>query len=323
MSDKITRLTKADLESIEREVEQLAGSVPTADDLVAEGMTESTWLNAALDIIEGAGRVLTLAIVELVAAFGAPVLAFLLVLLESDRVYHGVLSLGQHADQALLVAVVLTAMNAVLPIYHLRNVTGSDLLTRSRWTVRGYLESFWRRLTARPQAYDVDVYSNPALAIAESTITWATLFLAFYAVMGPMLEQYESTVWYLALWALGTESSITEILGLLAGLLLSVGGVFGVQSISHELACRRLTDKPKRLVDTLSERRADHARRVDQVREDVRQRYMAAKLADQERKETAPFGSTAPTRAAHVATVPMPVSNGHTANGNGAKSVTK
>src|SRR5690606_13410817 len=120
----------------------------------------------------------------------------------------------------------------------------------------------------------------------------------------------------------GAESSITEILGLLAGLLLSVGGVFGVQSISHELACRRLTDKPRRLSDVLSARRADHAARVDQVREEVRQRYMAAKLADQERKETTPFGNTAPIRGGHVATVPMPASNGHTANGNGAKSVT-
>jgi hypothetical protein len=103
---------------------------------------------------------------------------------------------------------------------------------------------------------------------------------------------------------------IPEALGLLAGLLLSIGGVFGVQSISHELACRLLMDKPERLADILTARRAVHANHVESIRQEVRERYMAAKLADQERK-TIPFGSYRPAPDAHGSTTPTQNGNGH------------
>lgn len=318
MNDKVTRLTKADLEAIEHEVQQLVGDAPTLESLAAEGHQESWW-NGALDFIAGAGRLLTLVIVEFVQAFGAVALATLFILLEADRVYHGVLALGQHSDQAVLIAVTLTAMNAVIPIYALRNVQSQAKLDRTRWTVRGHLESFWRRLTARPQTYSVDVYSNPALAVAETTITWATLFLAFFAVLGPLLVNYTGEVWFSAIGSIVGESNITEMLGLVAGLLLSIGGVFGVQSISHELACRLLMDKPPRVVDVLAARRLDHQQRTEAIRDEVRARFMAAKLSDAERKESIPFGLTVPAAVAN--------GNGHrTANGNGHigdESVTK
>lgn len=293
----LTRLTKADLAAIESEVAMLAGPPPTLEAVQAD--QRDSWLTGILDVISGLGRILTLAIVELVQAFGAVVLAGLFIALEADRVYHGVIALGQKTDQAALIALTLTAMNAVLPIYHLRNVTGQDMLTRVRWTVRGHLTAFWRRLTGRPQDYQVDVYNNPALAIAESTITWATLFLAFFAVLGPVLEQYTGQVWYSALWAIFATSSITQALGLLAGLLLSIGGVFGVQSISHELASRLLLERPARADDLLTARRADYESRVAALREQVRERYSAAKLADKDRaaNPTQPAGMPEPVAA--------------------------
>src|SRR5690606_35133883 len=127
----------------------------------------------------------------------------------------------------------------------------------------------------------------------EAAITWATLFLAFYAVLGGLLAAYEDMVWYAALWSLVGQSSINEALALAAGLLLSVGGVFGVQSISHELACRLLLEKPQRPADVLAQQRAEYEQRVERTRQEVMARHMAAKLADAERKATVPFGNTA------------------------------
>lgn len=312
MSTELVSLTKSDLDAIEHEVALLTGLPP----YLAEGSEVDGWQVRALDWIAGAGRLLTLVIVESVQAFGAVALAILFVLLEADRVYHGVLSLGQHAEQAILIAITLTAMNAVIPIYALRNVQSKDYLERTRWTVRGHLEMFWRRLTARPQTYEVDVYSNPALAIAETTITWATLFLAFYAVLGSMLDQYANEVWFQAIGSIITRSSVTEMLGLAGGLLLSIGGVFGVQSISHELACRLLMDKPQRASDKIAARQAEHDARVDVVRAQVRDRYMAAKVADAERKNAKkiPFGNTAHTMGGHDGGYQMLTGNGHIGN---------
>jgi hypothetical protein len=291
---ELTRLTKTDLQAIETEVNMLAGPSPTAESVMAE-MDDSRWLRAALDFIAGIGRVVTLAIVEFVQAVGALVLAVMFVFLEADRVYHGTMALGQHTEAALLVAVVLTSMNFVLPIYHLRNVTNQDELTRVRWTVRGHLESFWRRLTGRPQTYQVDVYSNPALSIAETAVTWATLSLAFFAVLGPMLEQYADSVWYAAIWAIVSGSSITQMLSLTAGLLLSVGGVFAVQSISHELATRLILERPERMTVILERRRMEHEQRVEQLRAEVQARFMAAKLADLERVKAEKEATVNPT----------------------------
>lgn len=274
---QVTKLTKKDLENIETEVQMLVGEMPTIEN-------ETTLLNHALDFIAGAGQVLTLATVELVQAFGAVALAVLFIVLEADRVYHGVLKIGQHEQQALLIAVTLTAMNAVLPIYALRNVNHQDKITRQRWTVRGYLVAFWNRLTARPQRYEVDVHHNPALAIAETAITWSTLFLAFYAVLGTMLAQHSGATWYAAFWRLLTQSNINQALELAAGLLLSVGGVFGVQSISHELATRLLIERPQSRESRIEQQRQAYQERVEKARQDVQARYMAAKLADQQRK---------------------------------------
>lgn len=292
MTEQLTRLTKSDLQAIEQEVSMLAGPSPTAESVLAE-MDDSRWVRGLLDFIAGIGRVVTLAIVEFVQAVGALVLAVLFVLLEADRVYHGTMALGQHTDAALLVAVVLTAMNFVLPIYHLRNVTNQDELTRVRWTVRGHLEAFGRRLFGNPQTYQVDVYSNPALSVAESAVTWATLSLAFFAVLGPMLEQYTETVWYSAVWLIVSGSSITQILSLVAGLLLSVGGVFAVQSISHELATRLILERPERMTAILERRRLEHDQRVEQLRAEVQERFMAAKLADKERAKAEKEAATA------------------------------
>ena len=71
---------------------------------------------------------------------------------------------------------------------------------------------------------------------------------------------------------------------LMMGLGLSIAGVFFLQSAAHEIGVRTLTDQPMRLVDRLNLRRTEYAERVSRIREDVRARYMASKLADQERK---------------------------------------
>lgn len=314
MSDQITRLTKTDLEAIEARIghEMAAlGAPPTLEEVRAEGYQENTSLNRALDWIAGAGRVVTLLTAEFVQAFAALGLALVFIILEAERINAGVIALGQHQQQAALIALAFTVGNAVLPIYRLRNARGQAQLQRTKSTVRGYLAAFWRRLVFKPTAYAVDHYDNPTLGIMEGAVTWATLFLAFYAVLGPMLARYESLPWYSAAGALVMQSSFTQMLGLLAGALLAVGGVFGVQSISHEIGVRTLTDQPPRLTDVLEARRVDYESRRADLRQRVTYEFMAAKLADDARKkaERAPQGMQAAFLAAQHPT--------STSNGNG------
>lgn len=316
MIDQDTRLNQSDLKAIESRVElEVAafGDPPTLDSLREEGYTENQRLNAVLDWISGAGRAITLFIAEFIKAFAAIGLAIVLIALEAERIQSGVIALGQHADQAMLIAIAFTVANSVLPIYRLRNVQGHGTLTREGWTMRGKLVAFWRRLTAQPQPYEVDVFDNPTLALTEAAITWATLFLACYAVLSPMLRAYEHEVWYTAIGAVITQSSLNQMIGLVAGLFLAFGGVFGVQSISHEIGVRTLTDKTVRLTDMLVERQRQYDERVATIRKRITDEHKAGKLADERRK--AEGQSSLPNTMGEE---PSPLSvSGSTASSNG------
>ncbi|MCZ7544953.1 MAG: hypothetical protein M5R40_16155 [Anaerolineae bacterium] len=67
--------------------------------------------------------------------------------------------------------------HAITPIYALRNLRGQKRVTRTRATVRGWLEAFWRRVTAQPEAYEADVHDNLALRVARR------------AALGPMVAR--------------------------------------------------------------------------------------------------------------------------------------
>lgn len=267
------------------ELAQQLGDEPTVESLQQLGYSEQTWLNEALDNISGAGRVTTLFVAEFAQAFAALALAIVFILLEAERISSGAQALGQQPAQAILIAIAFTVANAVLPLYRLRNVRGQTTLIRTRPTIRGYVEMFWRRLIFKPATYEVDVYDNPTLHLMESAVTWATIFMAIYAVLGPLMNKYVSEVWYTAIVDVVTKSNINEMIQLVAGGLLSIGGVFGVQSISHEFGVRTVVDRPQRLIDMLESRRTERQQQTIALRESLREQFIANVAAEREQRK--------------------------------------
>lgn len=272
---ELTRLTKNDLNAIEHEVRALAGPPPGLDTLRAEGYRENRLVLGALDAITGVGRVMTLLIAETIQAGAALIIGAVFAVLEYWRVFHGASALGQPDNQAALIAFAVVVANVVHPIYALRQLRGKDQHYVTRMTGRGYLESFWRRLTGRPSVEKVDHFHNPTLHIAAAVITWSTVTLAVYDILGPLLSEIATGVFTRPPLLIGME--------LLMGLGLSIAGVFFLQSAAHEIGVRTLTDQPERLVTVLEQRQAAHAAQVGLLREQVQGRYMAAKLADKSR----------------------------------------
>ncbi len=272
----LTRLNKTDIQAIEYEVQALAGQPPSLDTLYAEGHTEQRWLNRLLDVIAGYGRVMTLLIAEFIQAGAALIIGVVFALLEYWRVLHGAEALGQPRDQAALIAVAVVVANVVHPIYALRQLRGQSSLHITKMTGRGYFEEFWRRLWGKPVVESVDLYHNPTLHVAAAVITWSTVVLAVYDILGPLLSQV----------ATGTFTRPPILIGMefIMGLGLSIAGVFFLQSAAHEIGVRTLTDQPQRLVVLLDQRRAEHEARVEAIRAEVRERYIASKIADAERK---------------------------------------
>lgn len=281
---ELVRLTKSELQAIEAETAIQAGAPPTLESLADEGYRETAWLNAALDWIGSAGRVVTLLTAELIQAGAALAIAGVFAVLEFWRVNNGALALGQPESQAGLIAVAVVVANVVHPIYALRQLRGQKHVTIVKMTLRGYLAAFWRRLAGKPESQAVDLYHNPTLHLAAGVITWSTVILAVYDILGPLLVEVFTG-------ELSRPLGIA-LMELVMGFGLSIAGVFFLQSAAHEIGVRTLTDQPARLTGLLAERRAEHAARVDVIRDEVRARYMAAKLAEKGRKEV-PFGSTA------------------------------
>ena len=182
------------------------------------------------------------------------------------------------------------------PIYALRQLRGQTHLEIKRQTLAGLLVAFRQRMTGQPVVEHLGLYHNPTLHAAAAVITWSTVLLAVYDILGPLLTQVFT----------GTETRPLPIMlmELLMGLGLSVAGVFFLQSAAHEIGVRTLTDQPPRLDDVLEQRQAAYNARRDAIRADVRERYAAAKRAEQERKQ--PANPTVPALL-----VPVELSHNH------------
>lgn len=312
----VTRLNKMDIAAIEARVNaELAalGEAPTIEELRAEGHHENETLNNALDFISGAGRVITLLIAELIQSGAVLVIGAFFAVLEYNRLYNGALALGQANDQAALIAIAFVVANVVHPIYSLRQLRGYQHLPVKKGTLRGYLTAFWRRLVGLPVIEQRDAYHNPTLHIAAAVITWATVFLAVYDILQPIIAYYAQggVPWYTSLWMV-LSADLATFIQLVAGLMLSIGGVFFLQSAAHEIGVRTLTDQPTRLSDLLDRRRADYMMQVAEIRERVTHDHMVGKIADQGRREA--VKDVLPDETVPFPAAPQPTTNGASNN---------
>lgn len=295
MSDYINiKLTKSDLNAIEAETLLLAGAEPTIENLKESGLTENTGLIRLLDVIADIGRLITLLIAQIVQSVGAVLIALVFGILEYERVRHGAKALGQSDEGAVLIALAVVSANFILPIYALRALVGQRDVMVNRATLRGWGESFWNRLVGKPSQHAVNAYHNPTLHVAGMVITWATILLALYDVLSPLITQMSLGVVMREL-ADGTEVAHPPLLILtefVAGVGLSIGGVFFLQSASHEIGVSTITNQPKRLSDVLEVKQSEWQARRDEIRNDVRTRYMTAKANEVAKAKNNPLSDT-------------------------------
>lgn len=180
-------MRKTDLQAIELETKLQTGDAPTLETLVAEGYRENRLMNAALDWIGSAGRVVTLLVAESIQAGAALIIGIMFAMLEYWRVYHGAGALGQSDTQSALIAFAVVTANVVHPIYSLRQLRGQHQLEIVKMTGRGLVTLCLRRVFGKPSVESVDLYYNPTLHLAATVITWSTVILAVYDILRPLL----------------------------------------------------------------------------------------------------------------------------------------
>lgn len=286
---ELTVLSKTDRSKLEAEIHaEVAarlGERPTLA-LINQEMAEDRLLRRAIGAVHGLGRFTGVLIREGVSAVGALLLLVGFAVLEGERIYTGMMALDQAHSAALILAGGLVLANVTLPIYRLRRQRTGERLIVQRWTVRSQLAIIGHRIFGQAQPTELDVNHNPTLKVAEVVVLLATLFLAFYAVLGGTMQQYATLPWYAALGR-SFGGTFEEFVPVVIGLAVSVGGVFMLQSVSHEVAVRAIEEKPQQARDVLAQRKVAYQSEVVTIREEITGRYMQAKVADKQRRPQA------------------------------------
>lgn len=242
-------------------------------------------MNQVLDLIAGTGRIITLMIAEAIQSAAVIVICAFFAILEYNRLFHGALALGQDTTQAALIAAAFVIANVVTPIYALRQLRGQQTIEIQQNTLRGYLNAFCRRLWGMPTVESRSIYHNSTLHVAAGVITYATVLLAIFDLLAPIILKYttQGTPWYVSILSV-FSADLSTFISLVIGLMLSLGGVFFLQSAAHEIGVRILTDQPVRLADILAQRKIDYNQQVAQLRERITADHIAGKIADEARK---------------------------------------
>lgn len=277
---QVTRLTASDLKAIDARLNHVLNTMPepTIDSLKAEGYQDHARLHSALDAVRGAGTFSTLLVAELLQSGAVLIIGIVFAILEFSRVYAGAQTLGQHGEQASLIAFAVVTANVVHPIYHLRSVRGQDQQVIRRMTLRGYLMTFWHRVVGKPRDEAVDWTHNSTLGMAAWVITITTVILAILDLLEPILRQlFDANVELV-------DPMPIVVMKLLVGLGLSLSGVYFLQAAAHEIGVRTLIDQPMRLTDLVVEKQQAYQDKVASLREQITSEHMQAKLADAERK---------------------------------------
>lgn len=285
-TQELTVLSPSDRKKLEQEIMQEVkarlGDRPTLATVKKE-MNDDRFLRGAINAVHGLGRFTGVLMREGISAVGALALLVGFAVLEAERIYTGMMQLDQAQSAAIILAGGLVLANITLPIYRLRRQRTGDHFVVQRWTVRSQIEALGQRIFGKATQAELDINHNSTLRIAEIVVLLATLFLAFYAVMGGTMQQYADLPWYMAI-VQSVGGTFDEFVPVVIGLAVSIGGVFMLQSVSHEVAVRAIEERPEQEQEVLKDRQLTYADEVAAIRGELTDRYMAAKVADKRRK---------------------------------------
>lgn len=273
-----------------------------------------------LEFLHGAGDVLMTTAQTLIVAFGIPLTLALLLIVEHQRVYHGIALFEPDSSLAAFAAAALVILNLVLEfqIHHVELRAGYDGGADRRWS----LAIVWVDLQYRLGIGDWQARQQSPAARYRRLLNLVTFAIIALALAGSMRAQIESTSgnWITALAAIVRDSSLSDMLTWAGGLLFTLAAVLAAQGLSRYVALR--------CAEILA---AMNARRIRPDEIAPSERYApeidaaAARLVDaivadklSKRAPARPFGSTARAGDEPEFILTTPDGSGRTVSANGS-----
>lgn len=306
------RFTKADYKNIRKAQEEARETfeLELAAGLEAVGNTWAdrfmSWYPKLLETISNAGNILITFSQSVIVNIGVPLVLILLLIVEQQRVYHGIELFEASHELAAFAATSLVILNLVLEViaYHVEYTKGYEAERGKRWSLRIAYRNFLYRIgwgdDWQEQQLSPAQWAHSLLRI----VTFTILALALAGSMRMVIEQ-TTGAWYSALWAIVTQSNLLDMMTWLGGLLFAAAAVFSAQGLSRYVAIRTVEIRASMVSNTND----DLQDVTDQAAATAAYAILVDKLQKQSTKEEGVIVSENPTL--------VPLSVNYSMNGNG------
>jgi hypothetical protein len=208
-----------------------------------------------------------------IVALGVPIVLLLLLVVEHQRVVHGIRLFEVDEHLASFAAMSLVLLNLVLEfqIHHIEHVAGYADERGRRWSLRIWATNMLYTLGIGEQWQAV--YLSPAARYKRllRLVTFSILALALVGSMRVVISDQPGT-WYEALSHIVTSSSLLEMLTWLGGTLFAAAAVLAAQGL-----CRYVAIRCVEIIGAMNMQQAAH--RDDPIQVEVEQAGAIAAMA--------------------------------------------
>lgn len=175
----------------------------------------------------------------LIVSFGVPLVLLLLLIVEHQRVVHGIQLFEKDMALASFAAAALVILNLVLEfqIHHIEHVSGYHEERGKRWSLWIWWQNTMYTLGIG-DTWNVQ-YLSPAARYKKllRLVTFSILALALVGSMKTVMDT-KTTAWNEAVVSIITTSTLTELMTWIGGLLFAAAAVLSAQGLSRYVAIR-------------------------------------------------------------------------------------
>lgn len=192
-----------------------------------------------LQTIVSVGETLLTFAQSVIVNLGVPTVLILLLLVEHQRVLHGVLLFEQDAGLAAFASAALVLLNLVLEfqVHYVEHRAGYEAERARRWSLRLWASNMAYRLGVGEHWQEQHLSPAERYRKLLSLVTFSILTLALAGSMRGVIEQQRGA-WYEALQAIVIQSTLLEMATWAGGLLFAAAAVLSAQGLSRYVAIR-------------------------------------------------------------------------------------
>jgi hypothetical protein len=264
-----------------------------------------------LQFIVSSGETLLTFSQTVIVNLGVPIALVMLLIVEHQRVVHGILLFETDETLASFAAAVLVLLNLILEflIHYLEHKAGYEAERSTRFSLRIAAINFrywigWDKKWQERQLSPAERYRR-----LLHLVTFSILALALAGSMKAVIQQ-QPGAWYTAIVQIITQSSLSMMLTWLGGLLFAGAAVIGAQGLARYIAvkCVEIISRQQSVSEPF-------AAALEQAGAVAALAIIQAKLDAKNAKfQLRPVEVAAPIPLQHADSLPVPVVS---TNGNG------